>query len=155
MSDRFLVQILLEGLPLYRSLFLKKLKASDKFDFKVYPAHQSDPGLFDTGEAVQSFAQQIVKPKEPATTFLGGRLSWHGHFKLDPDLAPGDVVVCAGNPRFLNIYPLTIAARRQRLSTLWWCQGWSIGASPLTTGIRHWMNRHIPHGVMLLSLIHI
>jgi len=151
MPKRLLVQILLEGLPLYRSLFLKRLKASDKFDFKVYPAHQSDPGLFNTGDAVASFASQIVRPEEPAKALLGGRFSWHDHFKLDPDLAPGDVVVCAGNPRFLNIYPLTIAARRRRLSTLWWCQGWSIGSPPIATKIRHWLCRHFPNGLMLYT----
>lgn len=150
MTKRLLVQILLEGLPKYRSAFLGKLKRSDRFDFKVYPAHQADPGLFDASEAA-AFAGDIVGPNEPARELIGGRLSWHSHFKLDPDLAAGDVVVCTGNPRFLNIYPLTIAARRRGLPVIWWCQGWTPEASPVTTKIRHWLTRHVPNGVMVYT----
>ncbi|NJO37230.1 MAG: hypothetical protein HC871_05925 [Rhizobiales bacterium] len=131
--DRPLVQILLEGLPKYRSVFLTRLKQSGRIDFKLYPAHQADPGLFDASEA-GAFADSIVQPTRPAREFLGGRLSWHSHFKVDPDLGPGDVIVCAGNPRFLNIYPLTMRARRRGLPVIWWCQGWSPEASPRTTG---------------------
>ena len=146
---RLLVQILLEGLPKYRSVFLTRLKQSGRIDFKLYPAHQADPGLFDSSEA-EAFAADIVQPTRPARGFLGGRFSWHSHFKVDPDLGPGDVIVCAGNPRFLNIYPLTIAARRRGLPVIWWCQGWTPEASPTTTKIRHWLTRRIPDAVMVL-----
>lgn len=150
MSKRLLVQILLEGLPKYRSAFLTRLKQSDRFDFKVYPAHQADPGLFDAREAA-AFAKDIVNPSKPAHDIMGGRLSWHRHFKVDPHLGAGDVIVSTGNPRFLNIYPLTIAARRRGLPVIWWCQGWTPEASPVTTKIRHWLTRHIPNGVMVYT----
>ena len=148
--ERPLVQILLEGLPKYRSVFLTRLKQSGKIDFKLYPAHQADPGLFDQSEAA-AFLADIVGPKRPATELFGGRLSWHSHFRVDPDLGPGDVVVCAGNPRFLNIYPLTLKARRKGLPVIWWCQGWTPEASPKTTKIRHWLTRHIPDAVMVYT----
>jgi len=147
---RPLVQILLEGLPKYRSVFLTRLKQSGKIDFKLYPAHQADPGLFDQSEAA-AFSADIVGPTKPSKELLGGRLSWHSHFKVDPDLGPGDVVVCAGNPRFLNIYPLTLKARRKGLPVIWWCQGWTPEASPKTTKIRHWLTRHIPDAVMVYT----
>ena len=147
---RPLVQILLEGLPKYRSVFLTRLKQSGKIDFKLYPAHQADPGLFDQSEAA-AFAADIIGPKKPAKELLGGRLSWHSHFAVDPDLGPGDAVVCTGNPRFLNIYPLTIKARRMGLPVIWWCQGWTPEASPTTTKIRHWLTRHIPDAVMVYT----
>jgi glycosyltransferase involved in cell wall biosynthesis len=150
MEGRPLVQILLEGLPKYRSVFLTRLKQSGRIDFKLYPAHQADPGLFDQSEA-SAFAADIVGPTRPARELLGGRLSWHSHFQVDPDLGPGDVVVCAGNPRFLNIYPLTLKARRQGLPVIWWCQGWTPEASPKTTKIRHWLTRHIPDAVMVYT----
>jgi glycosyltransferase involved in cell wall biosynthesis len=150
MSGRPLVQILLEGLPKYRSVFLTRLKQSGKIDFKLYPAHQADPGLFDKSEAA-AFGDCIVQPTRPAREFLGGRLSWHSHFKVDPDLGPGDVIVCAGNPRFLNIYPLTLKAQRRGLPVIWWCQGWSPEASPRTTKIRHWLTRRFPDAVMVYT----
>ncbi|MGI9418058.1 MAG: glycosyltransferase family 4 protein [Geminicoccaceae bacterium] len=150
MVERPLVQILLEGLPKYRSVFLTRLKESGRIDFKLYPAHQADPGLFDRSEA-GAFADAIVQPTRPATEIMGGRLSWHSHFKVDPDLGPGDVIVCAGNPRFLNIYPLTIRARRRGLPVIWWCQGWTPEASPTTTKIRHWLTRRIPDAVMVYT----
>ena len=150
MAERPLVQILLEGLPKYRSVFLTRLKQSGRIDFKLYPAHQGDPGLFDASEA-GAFADAIVQPTRPATEIMGGRLSWHSHFKVDPDLGPGDVIVCAGNPRFLNIYPLTIRARRRGLPVIWWCQGWTPEASPTTTKIRHWLTRRIPDAVMVYT----
>ncbi|MDH3660242.1 MAG: glycosyltransferase family 4 protein [Alphaproteobacteria bacterium] len=147
---RPLVQILLEGLPKYRSVFLTRLKQSGRIDFKLYPAHQADPGLFDNSVA-GAFADAIVQPTRPAKEFLGGRFSWHSHFKVDPDLGQGDVIVCAGNPRFLNIYPLTIAARRLGLPVIWWCQGWTPEASPATTKIRHWLTRRFPDAVMVYT----
>lgn len=147
---RLLVQILLEGLPKYRSVFLTRLKQSGQIDFKLYPAHQADAGLFDQSEA-GAFADDIVQPTRSAREFLGGRFSWHSHFQVDPDLGPGDVVVCAGNPRFLNIYPLTIAARRRGLPVIWWCQGWTPEASPTTTKIRHWLTRRFPDAVMVYT----
>ncbi len=149
-SERPLVQILLEGLPKYRSVFLNRLKQSGRIDFKLYPAHQADAGLFDKSEA-GAFADDIVPPTRPATEFLGGRFSWHSHFKIDPDLGPDDVIVCAGNPRFLNIYPLTLRARRRGLPVIWWCQGWTPEASPRTTKIRHWLTKHIPDAVMVYT----
>ena len=147
---RPLVQILLEGLPKYRSVFLTRLKQSGRIDFKLYPAHQADPGLFDKSEA-SAFADDIIPPVRPAKDLLGGRLSWHSHFQVNPSLGPGDVIVCTGNPRFLNIYPLTIRARRQGLPVIWWCQGWTPEASPKTTKIRHWLTRHIPDAVMVYT----
>lgn len=147
---RLLVQILLEGLPKYRSVFLNRLKQSGRIDFKLYPAHQADAGLFDKSEA-GAFADDIVQPTRPATELLGGRFSWHSHFKVDPDLGPEDVIVCAGNPRFLNIYPLTIRARRRGLPVIWWCQGWTPEASPTTTKIRHWLTRRFPNAVMVYT----
>ncbi|MGI9486513.1 MAG: glycosyltransferase family 4 protein [Geminicoccaceae bacterium] len=148
--NRLLVQILLEGLPKYRSVFLNRVKQSGRVNFKLYPAHQADAGLFDKSEA-GAFADDIVQPTRPATEFLGGRFSWHSHFKIDPDLGPDDVIVCAGNPRFLNIYPLTLRARRRGLPVIWWCQGWTPEASPTTTKIRHWLTRHIPDAVMVYT----
>ncbi len=147
---RPLVQILLEGLPKYRSVFLTRLKRSGRIDFKLYPAHQADPGLFDRSET-SAFAADIVGPTRPACELLGGRLSWHSHFKVDSDLGEGDVVVCAGNPRFLNIYPLTLDARRRGLPVIWWCQGWTPEASPRTTKIRHWLTRRFPDAVMVYT----
>lgn len=147
---RVLVQILLEGLPKYRSVFLNRLKQSGRVDFKLYPAHQADAGLFDKNEA-GAFADDIVPPTRPAREFLGGRFSWHSHFAVDPDLGEGDVIVCAGNPRFLNIYPLTIRARRRGLPVIWWCQGWTPEASPNTTKIRHWLTRRFPDAVMVYT----
>ena len=147
---RIRVQILLEGLPKYRSVFLNRLKESGRIDFTLYPAHQADVGLFDKSEAT-AFADDIVQPTKPATELLGGRFSWHSHFKIDPDLGPDDVIVCAGNPRFLNIYPLTLAARRRGLPVIWWCQGWTPEASPITTKIRHWLTRRFPDAVMVYT----
>ena len=147
---RIRVQILLEGLPKYRSVFLTRLKQSGRIDFTLYPAHQADAGLFDKSEA-GAFADDIVQPTKPATELLGGRFSWHSHFKVDPGLGPDDVIVCAGNPRFLNIYPLTLAARRRGLPVIWWCQGWTPEASPTTTKIRHWLTRRFPDAVMVYT----
>ncbi|MEM9628870.1 MAG: glycosyltransferase family 4 protein [Pseudomonadota bacterium] len=149
-SDRPLVQILLEGLPKYRSVFLTRLKQSGRVNFKLYPAHQADAGLFDKSEA-GAFAEDIVPPTRPATELLGGRFSWHSHFRVDSDLGPGDVIVCAGNPRFLNIYPLTLTARKRGLPVIWWCQGWTPEASPTTTKIRHWLTKRFPDAVMVYT----
>lgn len=150
MGERPLVQILLEGLPKYRSMFLTRLKESGRVDFKLYPASQADPGLFDKSQA-GAFADAIVQPTRPARELLGGRLSWHSHFQIDPDLGSGDVIVCAGNPRYLNIYPLTLSARRRGLPVIWWCQGWTPEASPRTTSIRHWLTRRFPDAVMVYT----
>jgi glycosyltransferase involved in cell wall biosynthesis len=144
------VQILLEGLPKYRSVFLNRLKQSGRIDFKLYPAHQADPGLFDRSEA-GAFADGIVAPTRPTREFLGGRLSWHSHFEVDPDLRPGDVIVSTGNPRFLNIYPMALDARRRGVPIIWWCQGWTPEASPVTTKIRHWLTRRFPNAVMVYT----
>jgi len=148
--QRPLVQILLEGLPKYRSVFLNRLKQSGRIDFKLYPAHQADPGLFDRGEA-SAFAEDIVAPKRPTREFLGGRLSWHSHFEVDPNLGPGDVIVSTGNPRFLNIYPMALDARRRGVPIIWWCQGWTPEASPVTTKVRHWLTKHFPNAVMVYT----
>ncbi len=150
LSRRPLVQILLEGLPKYRSVFLNRLKQSGRIDFKLYPAHQADPGLFDRSEA-GAFADDIIAPKRPTREFLGGRLSWHSHFEVDPDLGKGDVIVSTGNPRFLNIYPMALDARRRGVPIIWWCQGWTPEASPVTTRVRHWLTRHFPNAVMVYT----
>ena len=149
-NQRPLVQILLEGLPKYRSVFLNRLKQSGRIDFKLYPAHQADPGLFDQSEA-GAFADDIIIPKRPTREFLGGRLSWHSHFEVDPDLGQGDVIVSTGNPRYLNIYPMALDARRRGVPIIWWCQGWTPEASPVTTKIRHWLTRRFPNAVMVYT----
>ena len=145
-----LVQILLEGLPKYRSVFLNRLKQSGRIDFKLYPAHQADPGLFDQSEA-SAFSDDIIAPKRPTREFFGGRLSWHSHFAIDPSLGPGDVIVSTGNPRYLNIYPMALDARRRGVPIIWWCQGWTPEASPVTTKIRHWLTRRFPNAVMVYT----
>jgi glycosyltransferase involved in cell wall biosynthesis len=149
-NRRPLVQILLEGLPKYRSVFLNRLKESGRIDFKLYPAHQADPGLFDRSEA-GAFADDIIIPKRPTREFLGGRLSWHSHFEVDPDLGQGDVIVSTGNPRYLNIYPMALDARRRGVPIIWWCQGWTPEASPVTTRIRHWLTKRFPNAVMVYT----
>lgn len=71
--------------------------------------------------------------------FLRGRFFWQKELRLPAGFGPGDVLVVAGNPRYLSNFPLISAARRLGGGIVWWGHGWSPTSSRLGARIRYSM----------------
>jgi hypothetical protein len=70
---------------------------------------------------------------------LGGRVFWQ--WKLDVPLAPGDILIINGNPRFLSNYPLWARAKLLGVPVVWWGHGWSGGSFGTRSKLRQWLMR--------------
>jgi glycosyltransferase involved in cell wall biosynthesis len=75
----------------------------------------------------------------PMSVHLGGRVFWQ--WKLDVPLAPGDILIINGNPRFLSNYPLWARAKLLGVPVVWWGHGWSGGSFGTRSKLRQWLMR--------------
>lgn len=107
------------ALPRYRVPFFREVARRPGIDLTVYHA---DPVLGPPSVPPDGFAAQLVQEK-----ILPGGLIWHPPIATLTRRGACDVVVLAGNIRYLNLVPAMLRCRRQRIPCVLWGHGYSKG----------------------------
>ncbi len=127
------VLILQPTVPEYRLSFFEHLSKVPDLSIRVIASENSLTAReLKKGNRSTRFDYSVVL----SWFILGGRLIWQGSFGLSDWLRMGDVLVVCGNPRYLNIYPLILQAKRRGVSIVWWGHGWTAGSHGFTAWLR-------------------
>lgn len=113
-------------LPLFEALSLapgRTLRVLSGTSLKDEPPHAGE-------------GRSWLSSTHPVVQILGRHLYWQKNLRLPPEAGPGDVLVLAGNPRYLSNFPLLLLAKWKGMGVVWWGHGWSPTSKRWSAAIR-------------------
>ena len=117
-------------IPKYRVPFLNALSCRKEINLEVFASkyiHGFQPSSKDNYQFRYT----------PVSAFgLGKGIFWQSGLRVPAYFKKGDVIVLSGMPKFLNLYPLIIAAKIRRVGIIWWGHGFSAGPRGWSVNIR-------------------
>lgn len=116
----FRVEIVQPSIPHYRApLFAEISKRIDGIvRLHAGPAERGGPPSAPITSGLQTVEHTTLSS-------FGGRVLWQTSLQLPAGFGSGDVLIVAGNPRYISNFPLVLQARRCGAGIIWWGHGWS------------------------------
>lgn len=115
----FRIEIVQPSVPHYRASLFSAL--ANRFSGAVTLHASREPAGGPPSFAVP----ELNVIEHTVLSSAGGRLLWQKSLRLPSEFGCGDVLVVAGNPRYLSNLPLILSARRRGAGVVWWGHGWS------------------------------
>jgi glycosyltransferase involved in cell wall biosynthesis len=117
-------------IPKYRIPLFTMLHFHSGYNIKVF-ASMRCPGYQVTAEKDFQFRFNPVQAYG-----FGRGIFWQSRLRIPNCFKNGDVIVLSGMPKFLNLYPLIMAAKVRRIGIVWWGHGYSVGSRGWSVAIR-------------------